>query len=118
VTDDDSDPRVHRETYVWIECTVCGPDSEDTSPRFASEVEMWDELLRPSLNGWIRLDDGRVLCPIHRGVAECDLDGHQMTPWTEHPLDDELDWRYCRRCGASFEQRLAGRPARSGHGLR
>jgi hypothetical protein len=103
--DDNSDPRIHCETYFWIECTICGPDSETAPPRFANEIELWNHLLQPSIDGWIRLDDGRILCPIHRRVAECELEGHQMKPWTEHPLDDELDWRYCRRCGAGFEQR-------------
>jgi hypothetical protein len=114
MSDEIGDPRIQSETFYWIECTVCGPDGEIAPPRFASEVELWSELLRPSRHGWIRLDDGRILCPNHRRVAECDLDGHQMTPWTEHPLDDELDWRFCRRCGARFEQRIAIPQSRAG----
>jgi hypothetical protein len=114
VSDDLEDPRVQAETLYWIGCTVCGPDGEIAPPRFTSEIEMWNELLRPSLDGWIRLDDGRILCSLHRRMAECDLDGHQMTPWTEHPLDDELDWRYCHRCGANFEQRTTAPARRAG----
>jgi hypothetical protein len=114
VTDDERDPRVQRESFFWIECTICGPDSEPTPPRFTSEIALWDRLMRPSIDDWIRLDDGRILCPIHRKIAECDLDGHEMTPWTEHPLDEDLDWRYCRRCGSQFEQRIAITQSRAG----
>jgi hypothetical protein len=114
VTEDEGDPRVRRETYCWIDCTICGPDREPAPPRFSSEIELWAHLLRPSIDGWIRLDDGRILCPSHRRVAECELDGHELTAWTEHPLDEELDWRYCLRCGAGFEQRIAIIQSRAG----
>jgi hypothetical protein len=71
---------------------------------------MWQSLLHPDESGWIRLDDGRVLCPAHRRVAACDRDHHVMLPWHEHPLDDGLAWRYCKRCGGQFEQRILTRP--------
>lgn len=100
------DPRVMSETHYWIDCSVCGPAAEPPAPRFTSEAELWRQLLSPSEHGWVRRDDGRILCPAHRRVALCDEGDHEMTRWIEHPLDDELDWRFCRRCGAQFEQRI------------
>jgi len=104
---DSGDPLVGRETVYWIDCSVCGPDDGATPPTFASETELWAALLRPDKNCWVRRDDGRVLCPLHRRVAACEELGHALLPWTEHPLDDELQWRFCRRCGSEFEQRSA-----------
>jgi hypothetical protein len=65
-------------------------------------------------DGWTRLDDGRILCPAHRRGSQCDVGGHELTPWTAHPLDDGLEWRYCLHCGSHFEQRIvapAGEPS-------
>ncbi len=74
-------------------------------PTFATLRELWADLLDYEQRGWVLRDDGRVLCPIHAQVAQCDERGHVVGPWTEHPLDDEIDWRYCQRCGSEFEQR-------------
>jgi hypothetical protein len=71
-------------------------------------MEMWAVLEGPDYD-WTRRDDGRVLCRIHSRVADCDRDGHLDTRWRTHPIDDDLEWRYCERCGAAFEQRIIGR---------
>jgi hypothetical protein len=100
-----NDPRVRSRTVYWISCTVCGEDADQAAPRFDSEADLWRALLSSDGVGWTRRDDGRILCPAHRGVGICDEDGHVMTLWVMHPLDDELEWRYCETCGARFEQR-------------
>ena len=99
------DHRVRSETTFWIDCSACGPDAAPAPPRFRSENELWDALLHPDDDGWIRRDDGRILCPVHRRIAECDEHGHVLSSWTTHPLDDGLEWRSCSRCGAEFAQR-------------
>ncbi len=104
---DTRDPRVRLEIAYWIDCSVCGPDADPPAPRFTSEADLWHELLRPDERGWIRLDDGRILCPVHRRVAECDRNGNAMSAWIEHPLDDGLKWRFCLRCGSQFGQRIS-----------
>jgi hypothetical protein len=96
---------VRTETRYWIDCTVCGPDADPPVPRFNSERELWQYLFGPDEWGWVRLDDGRILCPAHRRVDQCHRDGHTVSEWTEHPLYDDTEWRYCIRCGARFEQR-------------
>ena len=103
---DGTDPRIRSATSYWIECTVCGPDAETKPPRFPTETALWVNFLSPWSDGWVRLDDGRILCPAHRRIARCDAEGHDLLPWTRHPLDDELEWRYCIHCGAGFEQRI------------
>lgn len=55
---------------------------------------------------WTRRDDGRVLCRIHRRVADCDRDGHLIAPSHQHSIEPDLQWRYCRNCSAAFEQRI------------
>jgi hypothetical protein len=72
---------------------------------FDSRIEMW-AVLEDDEHGWTRRDDGRVLCRIHSHVADCDRDGHRVTPWHAHPIDRGLEWRYCEQCGAQFEQRI------------
>jgi hypothetical protein len=79
-------------------------------PSFASEQQMWNAILSPHGYAWTRRDDGRVLCRHHSAVADCDAHGHQSSKWTEHPLDTDLDWRFCRRCGGQFEQRIGWSP--------
>ena len=108
------DPRIGVRTVYWIECTVCGPDG-DALER-ASEGALWAELLGPCGEGWVRLDDGRILCPAHYRACRCQEHGHLVSPWTEHPLDDELEWRYCQRCGTRFEQRVIEHPTSGGPG--
>jgi hypothetical protein len=98
----------------WIKCTVCGPDG-DTLER-ESEDALWAELLGLPDEGWVRLDDGRILCPAHYRASRCQKHGHVLVPWTGHPLDDQLEWRYCHRCGSRFEQRVIGRPTYGGSG--
>jgi hypothetical protein len=71
---------------------------------------MWAQMLDPLEHGWSRRDDGRILCRRHSEVADCDVWGHQLTLWTEHPLESDFDWRYCGRCGAAFEQRIMRPP--------
>ncbi len=100
------DPRVRSETTYWIECTICGPDADPPPPRYWSEDDLWASLLRWDDSGWTRRDDGRILCNVHRQLARCEAEGHLEMRWTEHPLDDEMDWRYCPRCGGQFEQRI------------
>lgn len=101
------DPRVRSQTTYWIDCTVCGSHADrPPPPRYASEAEMWHAMLDPGGSGWTRRDDGRVLCPTHADAAQCDENGHTMTPWTAHPLDERLKWRYCARCGADFAQQI------------
>lgn len=109
---DNRDPRVRSKTRYWLDCTICGPDAEPTPPRFPSEAALWRNLLSPWNDGWVRLDDGRILCPAHRRSAHCDATGHELTPWTEHPADDGLEWRYCACCGGRFEQRTTARCSR------
>jgi hypothetical protein len=100
-------PQIHVQWGWRVACTVCGLDSYgDQVPSFASEHQMWDAILSPHSYAWTRRDDGRVLCRHHSAVADCDAHGHQSSPWTEHPLDDHLDWRFCLRCGGQFEQRI------------
>ena len=85
------DSRLQSGEVFWIECTVCGPNGAMDTPRFSSEQALWSSLLLTHEHGWVLRDDGRVLCDVHRRVVECDEHGHVMTPWAEHPLDDELD---------------------------
>jgi hypothetical protein len=91
----------------WVECTVCGTESFGSDvPRFASEEQLWATVTAARPYGWTRRDDGRVLCRHHSAVADCDAGGHDVGPWTVHPIGDDLQWRYCQRCGGSFEQRI------------
>jgi hypothetical protein len=106
-------PQIHVERGWQIACTVCGLDAyADRVPVFASERQMWESILSPHRYAWTRRDDGRVLCRHHSAVADCDAHGHQSSPWTEHPLDADLDWRFCPRCGGQFQQRIAPNPTR------
>jgi hypothetical protein len=102
---------VQRRTHWSARCTACelieSVASEAESPPFDSEADMWRQLLG-DVYGWTRRDDGRVLCRAHSGVADCDANGHLIGRWVEHPLDEDLDWRFCTRCGSQFEQRIAG----------
>jgi hypothetical protein len=105
----DVHPQVRSHVLWWLECTLCGVDSyAGNIARFASEADMWAVMLGEC--GWSRRDDGRVLCRWHGAVADCDAEGHQLTLWVEHPIEAELDWRFCARCGAQFAQRIAGSP--------
>jgi len=110
VESESRDPRVRSETLYWIDCSACNAADGLRAPRFRSEEDLWHALLTAD-RGWIRLDDGRVLCPIHRRVAECDSNGHAVTLWAAHPLDANLAWRCCTRCGSLFEQRVVPDPA-------
>ena len=101
-------PNLEHRTLWWLHCTICGLASYNGSiPRFRSVEELWRVMLA---NDWTRHDDGRVLCPLHSLVAECDRSGHRVTDWLPHPIEpDGIEWRYCDRCGARFDQRV--RPA-------
>jgi hypothetical protein len=77
-------------------------------PVFASERLLWDALLSDE-HSWTRRDDGRILCRAHSQVADCDVHGHELSRWLQHPIEDDLDWRYCRHCGALFDQRITRR---------
>ena len=106
-------PQIHVGEAWRADCTVCGTDAyANVIPAFASEREMWEALLSSHQYGWTRRDDGRILCRIHSAVADCDVHGHRKSSWTEHPLDDQLDWRYSIRCGGAFQQRIAASPKR------
>jgi hypothetical protein len=103
-----ADPRVVAELRHWVACTVCGANDPDAPrpPMFATEDELWAWLYtHPEPSGWVRRDDGRILCPNHRGVADCDEHGHLAANWSAHPLDGDLEWRFCPRCGGKFQQR-------------
>jgi hypothetical protein len=101
-------PQINAQWAWTVACTVCDWDSyAGQVPSFGTEQQMWSAILSPHSYGWTRRDDGRVLCRHHSAVADCDADGHQTSPWTEHPLDADLDWRFCVRCGGEFEQRVA-----------
>jgi hypothetical protein len=89
------DARVRTQTLYWVDCTVCGADGPVPAPRFTSEAELWKSLIAPDERGWVYRDDGRILCPHHRDVSECQIHGHQLTRWTRHPTDDDLTWRFC-----------------------
>ena len=56
--------------------------------------------------GSSRRDDGRVLCVHHSAVADCEQLGHDVIGWSTHPIEPDLEWRYCDRCGGAFEQRI------------
>lgn len=102
-------PQIHAVIGWRITCTVCdriGGRRAARSPLFATQERMWATMLGPDGHGWTRRDDGRILCRHHSAVAGCDLDGHQIDEWSTHPLDDELQWRYCKRCGGEFTQRI------------
>ena len=95
-------------TDAWAtSCTACAAASIDqVSPAYPTSDQLWtalDDL------GWTRRDDGRVLCRLHSAVADCDRDGHRLSPWTQHPIEDDLEWRFCIWCGARFEQRIVSR---------
>jgi hypothetical protein len=110
-------PQIHVATVWWLECTVCESDGYDgRRPQFRDEADMWDAMLGEY--GWTRRDDGRVLCPHHSAVADCEAAGHTMLRWHEHPIGPKLDWRYCSRCGSAFEQRRRRRDGRSSDGRR
>jgi hypothetical protein len=100
-----TNPAVHAARVWWLTCTVCGPDVNNVVSGFRSESEMWEVMINNL--GWSRRDDGRVLCRIHSAVADCDTLGHLPVRWEIHGVDAGLDWRYCRRCGGVFDQRVA-----------
>jgi hypothetical protein len=102
-------PNLDHQTLWSLHCTVCGLDCYNGSvPRFESTENLWRAMLA---RGWTRRDDGRVLCPIHTQVADCDRDGHVVTNWMPHPIEpNALEWRYCQRCGANFDQRVRPTP--------
>jgi hypothetical protein len=98
-------PNLDHQTQWSLHCTVCGLASYNGSvPRFESTEKLWRVMLA---RGWTRRDDGRVLCVIHSHVADCDRDGHEVTDWMPQPIEPTaLEWRYCQRCGANFDQRV------------
>jgi hypothetical protein len=100
-------PQIREGRLLWLACTICGPGSYGgTLPHFDDEEQLWDVMLGEY--EWTRRDDGRVLCRHHSSVADCDAFGHAVSAWTQHPIEPDIDWRYCTRCGAHFEQRIAG----------
>jgi hypothetical protein len=112
-SDDDSvestQPAEHSFRLWWAACTLCGTESfGGVIPVFGSRTAMW-ATLEGFEYGWSRRDDGRVLCRPHSAVADCDREGHDVTRWYQHPIEPDLQWRHCRRCGAQFDQRLRGR---------
>jgi hypothetical protein len=107
-----SHPELKHATVWWLECTYCGLDAVGGKPLWFTTLEqLWEAMLDRSGHGWTRRDDGRVLCRHHSAVADCEISGHQICPWAEHPLDAGLEWRYCQRCGSSFEQRITSQGA-------
>jgi hypothetical protein len=98
-------PNLEQATLWWLHCTLCGVQSyAGAVPRFASPEQLWRTMLN---RGWTRYDDGRVLCPGHSSVAECQRNGHRMSDWAPHPIEpDHIQWRFCLRCGAGFTQRV------------
>lgn len=58
MSDEWRDPRVRSETSYWIDCTVCGPQTDPPPPKYASDAELWQALLNPDSSGWTRRTTG------------------------------------------------------------
>jgi hypothetical protein len=101
-------PKLTRHTCYTLACSDCGEDPWDEfTPHFPTEEALWAGVLGEDGYGWTRRPDGRALCRSCSDRADCAERGHQMTPWSPLPRDPEVEWRHCKNCGGTVEDRLA-----------
>lgn len=108
---------VRSRACVWVECDnpQCGPDRgwPDEGPfHFQTEQDALDYVLGDEGGlGWTRMPDGRLLCRTCSEHVDCDLTGHQRTPWRPGAvpggIDPSIEVRWCTHCGGGFEERFA-----------
>lgn len=107
---------VHISSCVWVDCDGdCGRDrgwpDGDGPFHFESEQSALEYVLGDDDGmGWTRMPDGRLLCHSCSEHVDCEVTGHQWTPWrpgvAPGGADSGIEIRWCTHCGSGFEDRL------------
>jgi hypothetical protein len=86
-------------TCVSVHCGQCGasPTGLGFQAHYPTETAALDDA---AAAGWVVGPGGQLWCSACGPVLECEVDGHQFSPWlsARREVGAGREYRYCRRC--------------------